>query len=108
MATFVREFMICSTYRMRASAVLVAGFAWSQWSDRWMDADVKRPPRPDMEGVCIGFAPGSSALDEQRSGLMTHRVQIVRPLPRDDDRHGRDRRDHGRRDRDARQRRSRH
>ena len=27
MATFVREFMICSTYRMRASAVLVAGFA---------------------------------------------------------------------------------
>ncbi len=53
-----------------------------------MDADVKRPPRPDMEGVCIGFAPGSSALDEQRSGLMTHRVQIVRPLPRDDDRHG--------------------
>lgn len=23
-----------------------------------------RPPRPNMEGVCIGFAPGSSALTE--------------------------------------------
>jgi hypothetical protein len=58
-----------------------------------MDADVERPPkpdmaRPDMEGVCIGFAPGSSALDEQRSNVMTHRVQIVPKLARDDDPHG--------------------
>jgi len=67
---------------------LVAGFAWSQWRDQWMNADAKRPPRPNMEGVCIGFAPGSSALDEQRSDVMTHRVQIVRKLVHDDDRHG--------------------
>jgi len=71
-----------------SGASLVAGIAWSQWSDRWLDADVERPPRPDMEGVCIGFAPGSSALAEQRSNVMTHRVQIVQKLTRDDDRQG--------------------
>lgn len=67
---------------------LVAGVAWSQWNDQWRNAAAGRAPRPDMEGVCIGFAPGSSALDEQRSGITTHRVQIVRKLVRDDDLHG--------------------
>lgn len=67
---------------------LVAGFAWTQWTDTWGRAGDTRPPRPNMEGVCIGFAPGSSALTEQRSDVMTHRVQIVRKLVNDDDRFG--------------------
>jgi hypothetical protein len=66
---------------------LIAGFAWSQWTDEWMRSDPERP-RPDMEGVCIGFAPGSSALVESRSGQRSHRVQIVPKLARDDDPHG--------------------
>jgi hypothetical protein len=70
-----------------SGASLVAGVAWSQWTDQWTNADPDRP-RPDMEGVCIGFAPGGSALDEQRSGIMAHRVQIVPRLVADDDPHG--------------------
>ena len=38
-----------------------------------------------MEGVCIGFAPGGSALVEQRSGVTSQRVQIVPRLVADDD-----------------------
>jgi hypothetical protein len=70
-----------------SGASLVAGFAWSQWSEKWMSADPERP-RPDMEGICIGFAPGTSALVEQRTGEMTHRIQIVPPLIHPDDPHG--------------------
>ncbi len=70
-----------------SGASLVAAIAWSQWTDQWARSDPDRP-RPDMEGICIGFAPGGSALDEQRSGLMAHRVQIVPPLVADDDPHG--------------------
>jgi hypothetical protein len=68
-----------------SGASLVAGFAWSQWVDTWATAARSGAPRPDMEGVCIGFAPGSTALVEQRSGRMTHRIQVVGPLVRDDD-----------------------
>ncbi len=68
-----------------SGASLIAGFAWSQWTEQWMRADAERPPRPDMEGVCIGFAPGSSALVEVRSGKMTHRIQAVPPLSNDAD-----------------------
>jgi hypothetical protein len=71
-----------------SGASLIAGFAWSQWTDRWMSSDTERPARPDMEGVCIGFAPGGSALVEIRSGQMTHRTQAVAPLVNPDDRHG--------------------
>lgn len=71
-----------------SGASLIAGFAWSQWSDRWMTIGGERPARPDMEGVCIGFSPGSSALVEQRSGEMTHRIQVVPPLVNPDDPHG--------------------
>jgi Protein of unknown function (DUF2889) len=66
---------------------LIAGFAWSQWVDEWTRSDPDRP-RPDMEGVCVGFAPGSTALHEVRSGQRSHRVQIVPKLARDDDPHG--------------------
>lgn len=48
-----------------AGATLVAGWAWSRWMDDWMptraqseiDAHMRQ-----MEGVCIGFRPGSDAL----------------------------------------------
>ena len=48
---------------------LIAGWAWSQWDADWLEharqrmqrnADAGRHPQ---EGVCIGFAPGSSALE---------------------------------------------
>ncbi|MGD9701002.1 MAG: DUF2889 domain-containing protein [Acidimicrobiia bacterium] len=71
-----------------SGASLIAGFAWSQWSDQWMQSDAERPPRPSMEGVCIGFHPGSSALVEQESGGLSHRVQIVPPLVHPGDAHG--------------------
>jgi Protein of unknown function (DUF2889) len=71
-----------------SGASLIAGFAWSQWTDQWMGDAIARAPRRDMEGVCIGFAPGTSALVEQRSGAMTHRVQVVPPLANADDAHG--------------------
>ena len=70
-----------------SGASLVAGIAWSRWTDEWARVDPERP-RPDMEGVCIGFAPGGSALVEQRSGLASQRVQIVPRLTNDDDPHG--------------------
>jgi hypothetical protein len=71
-----------------SGASLIAGFAWSQWTDRWLTIGTERPARPDMEGVCIGFAPGSTALIENRSGEMTHRIQVVPPLLNPDDPHG--------------------
>jgi hypothetical protein len=70
-----------------SGASLIAGFAWSRWRDEWMG----RPSltiRPDMEGVCIGFAPGSGALDEQRGGGGTHRVQVVPSLVNEADPEG--------------------
>jgi len=71
-----------------SGASLVAGFAWSQWTTAWKGADPKRVARPSMEGVCIGFAPGTSALDEVGSEMMTHRIQIVPPLLNPADPHG--------------------
>ena len=67
-----------------SGASLVAGIAWSQWTEDWTRSDPGRK-RPDMEGVCIGFAPGGSALEEQRSGSGTHRVQLVPSLVASDD-----------------------
>lgn len=47
-----------------SGASLVSGWVWSRWTDDW-----RNPPKSDdppmtrnMEGVCIGFSPGSSAL----------------------------------------------
>jgi hypothetical protein len=55
-----------------SGASLVAGWAWSQWEPNW--ADQMREAMKErggagrsMEGVCIGFAPGSSALEPDRT-----------------------------------------
>jgi hypothetical protein len=52
-----------------SGASLVAGWAWSQWTDDWLggapnsiDPGQLAKMLRNMEGVCIGFAPGSSAL----------------------------------------------
>jgi hypothetical protein len=66
---------------------LIAGFGWSRWTRDWLTPP-DRVPRPSMEGVCIGFRPGSSALLEQASGESTHRTQAVPPLVHTDDPHG--------------------
>lgn len=71
-----------------SGASLIAGFAWSQWTAAWTETDPERPPRPSMEGVCIGFSPGSSALTEQASGVMTHRIQAVPSLVNPGDPYG--------------------
>lgn len=49
---------------------LVAGFAWSQWDPNWLagvrsamsDAELEKAFKT-REGICTGFAPGSSALN---------------------------------------------
>ena len=70
-----------------SGASLIAGFAWSRWTDEWqrpLDRDI----RPSMEGVCIGFRPGSSALIEVAGGPPSHRAQPVGSLVNPDDPHG--------------------
>jgi hypothetical protein len=60
-----------------SGASLVAGWAWSQWDPNWLTHareimqgfDLEKAFR-SREGVCIGFAPGSSAFEpgKDRSG----------------------------------------
>jgi Protein of unknown function (DUF2889) len=51
-----------------SGASLVAGWAWSRWTSDWLarstseDSAPTRPVMRNMEGVCTGFRPGSSAL----------------------------------------------
>ncbi len=48
-----------------AGATLVAGWAWSRWTDDWMRARSEAEITAHMsrmEGICIGFRPGSDAL----------------------------------------------
>jgi hypothetical protein len=56
-----------------AGASLVAMWAWSRWSDNWLE-DARRSGitstagrNGKMEGICIGFRPGSSALATESS-----------------------------------------
>jgi Protein of unknown function (DUF2889) len=63
---------------------LIAGFGWSRWVKDWITPP-DRVQRPSMEGVCIGFAPGSSALVEREVNVQTHRTQPVGTLVNPDD-----------------------
>jgi Protein of unknown function (DUF2889) len=55
-----------------SGASLVAPWAWSQWEKNWLNSAgaMTRPQLnkmiQDMEGICTGFAPGSSSLDPER------------------------------------------
>ncbi len=57
-----------------AGASLVAGWAWSCWTDDWKQAakasGLQSTAGRDgqMEGICAGFAPGASSLDADGTG----------------------------------------
>ena len=79
-----------------AGATLIAPFAWSQSDDGWMErarerlaAEPAAPRQPgrNMEGVCAGFRPGSSALTPDGSVDLSkrHNVASVPPLVAPDD-----------------------
>jgi hypothetical protein len=69
-----------------SGASLVAGWAWSQWDPNWLAAgraalkgfDVEKAFR-NREGICIGFAPGSSglSLSTDRSGTPTEELRLA-------------------------------
>jgi hypothetical protein len=74
-----------------SGASLVAGWIWTQWNPDWIEQMRKRlaageirAPGP-REGVCTGFAPGSSALTPDG---MRQNVVAVPPLPHPDDPEG--------------------
>ncbi|CAB4363953.1 unannotated protein [freshwater metagenome] len=65
---------------------LIAGFVVVRWPELLPPSHER--PRINLEGVCIGFAPGNSSLIEQQSGAVAHRVQQVGSLINPDDPHG--------------------
>jgi hypothetical protein len=71
-----------------SGASLIAAFAWSRWSEGWPGRAARRRARPRMEGVCIGFRPGSGALQEIAQGPPGERARPVGPLVHPDDPHG--------------------
>jgi hypothetical protein len=85
-----------------AGATLIAPFAWSQSSDDWQERagarlrelaktdPTARVPGRNMEGICSGFRPGSSALAPDGSVDITtrHNVASVPPLVAPDDPEG--------------------
>lgn len=66
-----------------AGATLVAGWAWSRWTDDWMPT---RKPEEiaahmrRMEGICIGFRPGSAALGLEGRARPEQNTTRVPPL----------------------------
>lgn len=72
-----------------AGTTLIANWAWTPWRDAEAIAEqnAERPERlPKMEGVCIGFRPGSSALDLSRDEDIS--PTPVPPMERADDPEG--------------------
>jgi hypothetical protein len=72
-----------------SGATLVAGFAFSQWPDL-MPAEYTERRRDGMskrrmEGICTGFSPGSSALDNDDPNRAVHRIRGVEPVTNPDD-----------------------
>lgn len=69
-----------------AGTTLIAGWAWTQWRDQGAIAAQRahRAERvPQMEGVCIGFRPGSVALDLDADDDVS--ATFIPPLVRPDD-----------------------
>jgi hypothetical protein len=68
---------------------LIAGWAWSRWPDYdyRSEEDMRRVDemRARMEGICIGFRPGSSALSTEVGSSRHHRASPVVPLPHPED-----------------------
>jgi hypothetical protein len=73
-----------------AGASLVSGWAWSQWTGEWRTslAATASGPRQvgrNMEGICSGFRPGSSALSADGSSSPNQNSADVTDLRRPDD-----------------------
>lgn len=64
-----------------AGSTLVSRWAWSRWSDDWREHMAARQGRVPMKGVCIGFRPGSGALDEEGHPRPSQNVTRVISLP---------------------------
>lgn len=68
---------------------LIAGWAWSRWPDYdYTDEEELRRKdelRARMEGICIGFRPGSRALSAEVGSSRHHRASPVVPLPHPED-----------------------
>jgi hypothetical protein len=68
-----------------SGATLIGGFAYSQWPDQWPADWIaergRRASQRRMEGVCIGFQPGSSALAPDGTSRFSHDIRAVQPLP---------------------------
>lgn len=74
-----------------AGTTLVAGWSWSRWIDDWMPKlspeDAEAHSRK-MEGICIGFRPGSGALGLGGRPRPDQNASRVVPLPHPDDPEG--------------------
>lgn len=69
-----------------AGTTLVSRWAWSRWpEDGLPSARTMRFPRDTMQGICIGFRPGSGALDEQGLPSSDQNASRVVALPNPDD-----------------------
>ena len=72
-----------------SGASLVSGFALALWPQRWpadwQDAGGNRAARRSLEGVCIGFQSGSSALSRPLGAPDSLNTRNVGPLPDQDD-----------------------
>lgn len=70
-----------------SGSTLIAPWAWSRWDQDWTKQSTPAISaiRKRMEGVCIGFRPGSSALAGDGTSLTTQNASAVVPLPHPDD-----------------------
>jgi len=70
-----------------AGSSLVAMWGWSQWVNLWDEAteEGKQLANPVMEGVCIGFRPGSSSLNEDGTARLGLNIAPVLDLPLPED-----------------------
>jgi len=70
---------------------LIAGWAWSRWTDSWMRppaADGEEPVRRIMTNICSGFREGSTALKADGTSETTQNATAVPPLQHPDDLEG--------------------
>jgi hypothetical protein len=67
-----------------AGATLIGGFAFTQWPDEWPEQWQRQRERAfkgrRMEGVCIGFRPGSTALTPDGEPRPVDNTRKVAPL----------------------------
>lgn len=73
-----------------AGSSLVAIWAWTQWVDMWSqnfgrDLKAERGTLPSMEGICIGYRPGASSLNDDGTPRITQNATLVPPLRNPDD-----------------------